>query len=306
MVDVSVLILNYKSKEWVWRNLTALKQSIEYTQKKNVTFEVIVIDGTEGGDGTCPMVWENFKEFSCLDLKKNLGFPSGNNQGLKVAKGRYILLLNPDALVEDNTLAQMVEFMDLRTDVGVATCKLVLLKTGKIDPASHRGVPTPWASLMYYTKLEAIFPRSKLFGGYHMGWEDLEREHEIGACAGSFMMIRRQALEAIGGKFDEAYYMYAEDIDTCFRILKKGWKIMYYPYVKCFHYKGSNSGIKKETQKETLVSKEGKIKAINAFWDDNKLFFNKHLKSHLPLFVTYLVYIGVYVKKWIALKRLHV
>lgn len=306
MVDISIVILNYKAKEWVRKNLDSLKNSALLLKKYGYVWEIFVIDNTDGGDGTCEMVNEEYKEAVSVPVKENIGFPKGNNRAVRKSSGRYILLLNPDSIVKENTISEMIKYMDGNKDVGISTCRVELVVNGEIDPASHRGFPTPWASLTYYLGLEKVFPKSRIFGQYHQTWKDLSKEHEIDSCVGSFMMIRREALDEIGGIFCEDYFMYAEDIDTCFRVKSNGWKVMYYPKVKVFHYKGFASGIRKETQAGSTATKEHKIKTISAFWDDNILFFNRHLKAKYPFFVAWAVYFAVWLKKQIAFRQLHI
>ncbi len=306
MVDVSVVILTYKAKEWVRKNLDSLRKSYPILKTYGYTWEIFVIDNTEGGDGTCEMIEEDYKEVVPIPVKQNIGFPKGNNLGIRKSSGRYVLLLNPDSIVEENTIPEMIKYMDENKNVGISTCKVELVTNKKIDPASHRGFPTPWASLTYYLGLEKTFPKSKIFGQYHQTWKDLSKEHEIDSCVGSFLLIRREALNDIGGVICEDYFMYAEDIDTCYRVKSYGWKIVYYPKVKVFHYKGFASGIRKETQAGSTATKEHKIKMINAFWDANLLFFNKHLKAKYPFFVAWAVYIAVWLKKQIAFRQMHI
>ncbi|MBI4091152.1 glycosyltransferase family 2 protein [candidate division WWE3 bacterium] len=306
MVDVSIIILNYKAREWVKKNLSALKESDEEMAKNGFTKEVFVVDNSDGGDGTCEMIRGEFPDYACIATRENIGFPKANNLAIRKSNGRYILLLNPDSLLEKNTLSEMIRYMDNNLSVGVATCKVELVATGEVDPASHRGFPTPWASLAYYLGFEKIFPKSKLFGGYHQTWKDLSKEHEIDACVGSFMFIRQKALADIGGECSEDYFMYAEDIDTCYRIKTKGWKIVYYPQVKVRHYKGFSTGIRKETQAGSKSTKEHRIRMINSFWDDNLVFYDKFFKKRYPFYVNWIVHVAVNLKKRLALFRMHI
>lgn len=306
MIDLSIIILNFQAKEWVRKNLDALKLQEPLLRENGYSYEVVVVDNSDGGDGTSEMVELEYPQFKAVPVKKNIGFPKGNNLGLQKCSGRYILLLNPDSIIEQDALVKMLKFMDSHPDAGAATCKVLLKLSGKVDPATHRGFPTPWASLSYYLGFERAFPKSRLFGQYHQTWKDLTSVHEVDFCSGTFMMIRKEALEAIGGKFSEDYFMYAEDIDTCYQIRKAGWKVYYYPDAVAYHFKGISSGIKKETQSLSKATSEQKRRMINVFWDDNLMFYNKHFKKSYLFLVTWAVYLAIWIKRQIALRNLHV
>jgi len=306
MVDISIIILNYKAKEWVKKNLDALRLSQQKLAQSGFSWEVFVIDNSEGGDGTIEMVSREYQEVIPVAPLKNIGFPRGNNLAVSLSTGRYILLLNPDSIVEEETLPEMIRYMDSRKDVGISTCKVVLASSGNVDMSSHRGFPTPWNSLTYYLGLEELVAHSKLFGGYHLTWKDMSNEHEIDSCSGTFMMMRREALSDIGGKFSEDYFMYAEDIDTCYRVKEKGWKVTYYPRVKVLHYKGISSGIKKETREISKATAFHRREMIQAFWSDNKLFYDKHLKKKYNPLINFLIYLAIWLQVKIALMRRYI
>lgn len=228
--DLSVVILNYNTKDLTRTCLTTLLAS----RLEDYTMEVIVCDNGSD-DGSAEMVAEEFPGVTLIKNGKNLGFAAGNNPGIKKAKGRYVLLLNTDTEMPKDTLRVMIDFMDANPAAGAATCKL-LLPDGSMDPACHRGFPTPWASLSYLLKLEKMFPKTRLFGEYHQGYKDLSTIHEVDCIVGAFFMVRREVIAAVG-LLDEDYFMYGEDIDWAYRIRNAGWKIMYNPTVTMLHKK---------------------------------------------------------------------
>lgn len=280
-MDLSIIIVNYKTKDLTLQTL----QSVFAAQGDK---EVILVDN--GSSDDIPVtVRRRFPKVKIIESPANIGFAGGNNLGLRRAKGRYLLLLNSDTLVEPDTLVKMVEFMDKNPKVGLSTCR-VELAGGAIDPASHRGFPTPWASLTYYSGLEKLFPKSRLFAQYHQGWKSLESTHEIDTPVGAFFMIRREALRQ-AGLLDEKFFMYGEDIDLAFRIKAAGWKIMYTPIVKITHLKGA-SGINRP-------DKQIRLKTTRAFFEAMKLFYNKHYRKKYFFIINWLVWLGIdLVKLW--------
>jgi hypothetical protein len=172
---------------------------------------------------------------------------------------------------------------------------------GQIDDATHRGFPTPWNSLMFFTGLSKLFSKSKIFNGYHMGWLDMNTTHEIDALAGAFMMVRRKAGEEVGW-WDEDYFFYGEDLEFCFRLKEKNWKIYYVADISIFHYKGTSGGIRKESKEITTANRETKIRVTNWRYKAMKIFYDKHYKGKYPFLVEWLVKGAVDLKR---IKSLH-
>lgn len=289
-MDLSIIIVSYNTKEF-------LKGCIEsiYKTTKNIQFEIIVVDNNST-DGTLQLL-EKLKteNFRFLANKKNLGFSKANNLGVKKASGRYLLFLNPDIEVHADTLEKMVKFMDLHKDAGSATCKVVM-PNGEIDDASHRGFPTPWNSFAHFSGLSKLFGKNKLFGGYNLKHLNLTTMHEIEALAGAFMIVRRSAGEQIGW-WDEDYFFYGEDLDFCYMLREKGWKVYYVPDYSVLHYKGVSGGIKKTSKDITTANKETKIRATKARFNAMRIFYKKHYEQKYPWVVTQLVYLGILLKQ---------
>ncbi len=281
--DVSIIILNYNTKDLLLACLHALEKSVN-----NDTCEVIVVDNasTDGSVEEIQKLKFKSQNLKIIQNKKNLGFAAGNNVGIRQAKGNYLLLLNSDTEVTPNAIADTKTFLDAHPDAGGATCK-VLLPDGSMDPACHRGFPTPWASLTYMIGLETLFPHSKVFGKYHMGYKDLNNPHEIDSPSGAFFMVRREVIERVG-LLDEDYFMYGEDLDWAYRMKQAGFTIWFYPHATILHRKkqsgraSENAELRKRTQKY--------------FYDTMQLFYKKHYRHTYGWFVFHLVILGIRLK----------
>jgi hypothetical protein len=289
MIDLSIVIVSYNTKEFLNNCLASIKKTAKY-----FTYEIVVVDNASG-DGSPEMVTQEFKDVLLISNKKNLGFSKANNLGVKKSTGRYVLFLNSDTIVYENTLKYMINFMDENKNVGASTCKLVM-PNGKIDDASHRGFPTPWNSFSHFTGLAKIFPKSKLFGGYNLGFGDLSKTHEIDALAGAFTLVRRKAGEEVYW-WDEDYFFYGEDIDFCYKLKQKGWKIYYVPQVSILHYKGVSGGIKKHSQDISSANQETRVKSQKERFRAMRLFYKKHYEQKYPWLVTRLIYLGITLKQ---------
>ena len=291
MLDLSIIIVNYNTREFLRGCINSILGSVS----KKINYEIIVVDNASS-DESAEMIKKEFSQIKLIANKENGGFSKANNQGIKASqKSRYILFLNPDTIMQDQTIEKMIKFMDENKDAGAATCKLVMLN-GKIDDASHRGFPTPWNAFCYFLGLSRIFPKSRIFAGYNLGWMSLEKTHEIDALAGAFMLVRRETGEEAKW-WDEDYFFYGEDIDFCYMLKQKGWKIYYVPDVFVTHYKGISGGIKSVSKEITTASKETKIKATNARFNAMRIFYNKHYKQKYPWIINFLVNIGISVRE---------
>lgn len=298
-IDLSIIILNYNAKKFVLDCI----QSIERAKKNDYLWEVIVVDNAST-DGSVEAI-RNFQftrlnsakraifNFQIIRNKKNLGFSKGNNVAIPQAKGRYLLFLNPDTVVQSNTLSYMISFMDENPDVGAATCQLKLAN-GDLDEASHRGFPTPWNAFCHFFGLEQLFPKSRLFSGYALGYLSRDTTHEIDALTGAFMLVRLEAGEKVGW-WDEDYFWYGEDIDFCYRLKENNWKIMYVPKVSILHYRGVSSGVKKHSQKVSTATKETRKRVARASIEAMRIFYQKHYVEKYPAPVLWLVSWGIWI-----------
>jgi len=248
------------------------------SELKGFRMEVIVCDNASSDD-SAEMVVDEFPTVKIIKNQNNRGFAAGNNPGIRAAKGRYILLLNSDTEVAKKSLFSMISFMDSNPGAGAATCKLVLTD-GSLDSACHRGFPTPWVAFTYISKLEKLFPKSKLFGGYHQWYKDLNTVHEIDCISGAFFMVRKKVVNEVG-YLDEEYFLYGEDLDWAYRIRSPGWKILFNPKVKVLH--------KKKQSGRAHTDKERKIKSELYFHLNNRLFYRKNLAKKYGPVTTFFV-----------------
>lgn len=295
-IDLSIIILNFNTKDL----LRDCLKSIEKAKNNAFSFQTIVVDNASS-DGSAVMVKKEFPTVKLVTSRRNLGFAAGNNLGITCAQGRYILFLNPDTIVFPETLTSMVKFMNDHPQAGAATGRVELV-SGKLDEACHRGFPTPWNAFCHFSGLEKIFPKSKLFAGYSLGWLPLNKVHEIDSGVGAFLIVRREVGEQIGW-WDENYFWYGEDLDFCYRIKEKGWQIFYVPKVKIIHYKGASSGLKKHSQKMSTATKETKIRSAEASTQVMRIFYQKHYLDKYPKIIGWLVMRGIDLLEKIRIAR---
>ncbi len=288
--ELTIIIVNFNGGEYLLQCLESLKKA-----KEEILFATWVVDNASS-DGSIEKAKNKFPEINYLINKNNLGFGTANNLILRKINTEYILLLNPDSKVLPGTIQYMVDFMKNNQDVGVATCR-VEKEDGSLDFASHRGFPTPWTSFLYY-----CLGNDSL---YHLTNSDFSKPHEVDAVAGAFFMTRKEVLDKVG-LFDEDYFLYAEDLDLCFRIKQAGFKIMYVPDVKIIHYKGVASGIKKHSHEISTATEKSRELAFNSFYETMKIFYKKHMQNRYPFFINWLVYLGVNLKWFLAKRSMHV
>lgn len=291
MTDLSAIIISYNTKDITQKCLDHLVASLSLSKK--ISAQIIVVDNGSS-DGSREMlkkftVKNKNINYQMLDLKKNLGFSAANNAAAQKSTGRYLLFLNSDAYVRNIHFEDLIYYMDNNPTVGALTVKIEL-ENGRIDPASHRGIPTVWRAFAYFSKLEKIFrpvPKlSKLFGGYHLSHLDLETIHEIDSPSGAFYFTRAALFKKIGG-FDTRFFMYGEDLDLSKRIKKQGYKIMYYPLFKATHLK-YQSGLKSKNPTGSKTRKH--------FYEAMKIFYDKHYSPSSNKFANKIVHFFIDLK----------
>lgn len=232
MLDVSIIIVNWNTRDLLQKCLQHLESTIE-----KVDYETIVVDN-DSADGSQALVRETFPAVRLIENTENVGFARANNQGLAISQGRYVLLLNSDAFVQANTIDMMVEFMDDHPEAGMSACKL-LYEDGNLQPSCY-AFPTLTTEFYTAVQLDKLFPHSQTFGKFLMTYWDFDEVRAVDAVMGAFMLVRRQVLDQVGG-MDESYFMYSEEIDWCYRIKKQGWQIIYNPAVQTIHVWGGSS-----------------------------------------------------------------
>lgn len=279
-MDLSILIVNYNT-----RDLTMDALHSVFRSETKYQYEVILIDNASA-DGSIEAIRTRFPQVTVIENRENVGFARANNQGMRRASGKYILLLNSDTVIQPDTIETMIAFMEQHPDVGAAGCK-VLLPDGSLDKACRRGFPTPSASFYYAFGLAKLFPHVPKFNQYQLGYLDPDEEYEVDCLVGAFMLVRREVIEKVGF-LDEQFFMYGEDIDWCYRIKQAGWKVYYYPRTSIIHYKGA--GKKRRSRKIVY-------EFHRAMW----LFHRKHYRRLYPWFVNAAVYLGIGLKFVLAM-----
>ena len=227
MLDLSICIVNWNVKDL----LKACLGSI-YTNTKDISFEVIVVDNNSS-DESVRMIKSDFRQVKLIENKTNAGFTKANNQAIKIAQGRNIMLLNPDTEVIDNALNRMVRFLDGRRDCGALGCKL--LNTDGSLQRSCRTFPTLEVMLYSALFLDSLFPKSRLFGKYFMTWWDFNETREVDQPMGSALMVKKEVLDKVG-LFDENIFIWFDEVDLCYRIKKAEFKIFFIPEVQIKHH----------------------------------------------------------------------
>ncbi|MCR5886886.1 glycosyltransferase family 2 protein [Hymenobacter sp. J193] len=235
VVKLSVVIVNYNVCYFLEQALLSVRRAVE---KLGEPVEVFVVDNNSV-DGSVAMVRARFPEVVLIENHDNPGFSKANNQAIHQARGQYVLLLNPDTVVEEDTFRLCCAFMDAHPRAGGLGVKM-LDGQGRFLPESKRGLPTPWVAFYKIFGLAKLFPKSRRFGRYHLGFLDKDQTHEIEVLSGAFMLMRKAALDEVG-LLDEDYFMYGEDIDLSYRLTRGGWLNYYFPGTRIIHYKGEST-----------------------------------------------------------------
>ena len=276
-INISVVIVNYNSIDY-------LEQCIASIKVANSTFkyEIIIVDNHSSDSPSFEFI-NRYENVRLIRLDENLGFAKANNIGVAQTNGKYILILNPDTLLDENTLEVMYEYMENHTEVGLAGCK-VLNSDGTFQLACRRGFPTPWVSFTRLFGLQKLFPKSRTFARYNQTFRPINETYYLDSVIGAFMFVRRSVWDEVSG-FDETYFMYGEDIDLCYRISKYGWKIAYVSTTSIIHFKG-------------VSTRRSSIDDLQHFYSAMSIFSRKHY-SNSGLFLLFLKS-GIYIRKQIA------
>lgn len=286
-MKLSVIIVNYNVKYFLEQALYAVKKSCQNLLNFNPSYtcEIFVVDNNSV-DGSAAMVAKKFPDVKLIVNNVNKGFSAANNQAIKIAAGQYILLLNPDTVVEENTFAKCIQFMDEKIHAGAMGVKM-LDGSGKFLSESKRSLPTPSVAFYKIFGFSKLFPRSKTFGKYHLSYLDNDQVHEVEVLAGAFMLIRKQVLDKIG-LLDETFFMYGEDIDLSYRILQAGFKNYYYPLTRIIHYKGEST-------------KKSSINYVIVFYKAMVIFARKHFSKHHAWLFSFLINFAIYIRALVSI-----
>ncbi len=273
-MKLTIVIVNYNVKYYLEQCLFSVERALQGMQG-----EVYVVDNASSDDSVA-YLRKKFPWVYYIENGKNLGFSVANNIAIRKSRGEYVMLLNPDTIVEENTLKQCVEFMDKHRRVGGLGVRQQRVD-GSMALESRRGIPTPWTAFCKMSGLCGRFPYSRLFGRYYMQYLPTDRAVEIEVLSGACMMIRREVF-AQCGLLDEDFFMYGEDIDMSYRILKAGYKNCFLP-TTILHYKGEST--EKSSYRYAIV-----------FHKAMYIFFKKHFSyNFLLLFVvSFLIYMKAF------------
>ena len=274
---LSVIIVNYNVKYYLEQCLEAVRRASQGLQ-----IEVIVVDNLST-DGSIPYLRERFPEVTFIENKENVGFARANNQAIRMSAGKYVLLLNPDTIVAEHTLSDFIRFMDSHPEAGGAGAYM-LRTDGTFAPESRRGLPTPFVAFCKMSGLAALLPQSRVFGRYYMRYLNENEVNEIEIISGACMLLRREALDKVG-LLDEDFFMYGEDIDLSYRILKGGYKNYFLP-TRMLHYKGES------TEKSSF-------RYTYTFYQAMRLFFRKHY-AHYSFLVSLPINVAIWVRSFMA------
>lgn len=279
-MKLSVIIVNYNVQHFLEQCLHSVRKA-----SKNTSVEIFVVDNNSV-DGSLQMLREKFPDVKLIANKENLGFSRANNQAIREARGEYVLLLNPDTVVEEETFEKVVRFMDEHPDAGGLGVKMLDGK-GNFLPESKRGLPTPAVAFYKIFGLARIFPKSKRFGRYHLGYLDKDETHEVEILSGAFMLMRKSALDKVG-LLDEDFFMYGEDIDLSYRIILGGFKNYYFPDTRIIHYKGEST-------------KKSSVNYVFVFYNAMVIFARKHFSQQNARLFSFLINTAVWLRAGAAL-----
>lgn len=276
---LSVVIVNYNVKYFLEQALRSVEKAM-----MGIDTEVWVVDNNSV-DGSVAMVQDKFPWVNVVANKDNVGFSRANNQALRLSCSEYVLLLNPDTVLQEHSLQSCIQYMSGRPDVGALGVRMIDGK-GKFLPESKRGLPTPEVALYKMTGLSGLFPKSRVFGRYHLKYLSEHETHDVDVLSGAFMMMRQSALDVVG-LLDEDYFMYGEDVDLSYRIVLGGYKNVYFAGTTIIHYKGEST-------------KRKSANYVKVFYNAMVLFAQKHYSSSMAGWFSFFIQIAIYLRACIA------
>ena len=277
---IAVIIVNYNVEFFLEQCLNSVQKALE-----NVSGQVFVIDNNSI-DGSVEMVENKFPHFNLIANRDNKGFSKANNQGILLADAEYILLLNPDTVVEEDTFSRVITYMDENPNTGGLGVRMLDGK-GYFLPESKRGLPTPNVAFYKIFGFSKLFPRSKKFGQYHAGHLSEFETNKIDILSGAFMLMRREALDKVG-LLDEAFFMYGEDIDLSYRIQKGGYDNVYFPETRIIHYKGEST-------------KKSSVNYVFVFYKAMIIFAKKHFSQKNAKLFSFFIHLAIYFRAFLAI-----
>ena len=279
-MKLSIVIVNYNVEHFLEQCLHSV-----YTALEGIDGEVWVVDNNSV-DGSLTMLERKFPQAKLIANKENVGFARANNQAIRQSQGEYVLLLNPDTLVEPDTFSKCIDFMDNTPDAGGLGVKM-LNGNGEFLPESKRGLPVPSVAFYKIFGLSKLFPKSKKFGAYHLTYLSPDEIHSVDVLSGAFMLMRKSVLDKVG-LLDEDYFMYGEDIDLSYRITQGGYKNYYFPETRIIHYKGEST-------------KKSSVNYVYVFYNAMRIFANKHFSQKNAKLFNWLITLAIWFRASLAI-----
>ena len=283
-LDFTIIVVNYNVREFLRQALRSVYRAVD-----SLSAEIFVVDNASE-DGSVDMARAEFPDVHLIENAENRGFAAANNQVLSLARGQFIVLLNPDTVVQEDTFLAVRRFFTSPEgrEAGMVGCK-ILNPDGTLQLACRRSFPTPWVAFTRLSGLSRLFPRSRVFGKYNLTYLDEDEVAEVEAISGSFMVIRREALRQVG-LLDEMFFLYGEDLDWCLRLRAVGWKIYYVPQTQIIHFKGESS-------------KRSQLDNLRVFYQAMHLFARKHFRARLSRFFYWLLLVAIWIRGGLSVLR---
>jgi GT2 family glycosyltransferase len=278
-LKLSVIIVSYNVRYFLEQCLCSLLESL-----REIEAEVWIVDNASK-DGTVEYLKPRFPDAKFIENEVNLGFAKANNRALKKCIGRYVLFLNPDTILSEDCVSKSITFIEGNQQAGAIGIRMIDGR-GDFLPESKRAFPKPLTSLFKLMGLSTFFPSSKIFSRYSLGYLDPLQNHEVDVLAGAFLLARRDILVDLEG-FDEAFFMYGEDIDLSFRIQSLGYKNYYLGENTIIHFKGESS-------------RKGSLNHVKMFYQAMSIFVKKHYGGTSALFTTSFLHLAIWIRAGVS------
>lgn len=273
-MDISIIIVNYNVKYFLEQCLHAVSRSTD------VTKEVFVVDNASTDD-SLQYLQPKFFWVKFIEAGQNIGFARANNLALQQCSGKYVLYLNPDTIIPEDCLRKCFDFMETHADAGALGIRMID-GSGNFLPESKRSFPSPVTSFFKLVGLNAMFPTSRLFGRYSLGYLDDQQEHIVDVLAGAFLLARKELLVQLNG-FDETFFMYGEDVDLSYRIQQAGYKNYYYGGSSIIHFKGEST-------------RKGSLNYVRMFYQAMSIFVTKHYSGGQAMLFRMFIQVAIFLR----------
>jgi GT2 family glycosyltransferase len=281
MYDIGIVIVNYNVRHFLVQCLHSVRKS----SLKGLRIKTWVVDNASV-DGAVGLLKQEFPEVELIENHNNVGFSKANNQAIPLIESRYVLLLNPDTILEEDTLYKCFQYMEKHPEAGALGVRMID-GNGSFLPESKRKTPDLWNSFCKLIYLSKLFPASPIFSGYNLGYLDEFKTAEIEVLCGAFMFIRQETLDKTG-LLDERFFMYGEDIDLSYRIGQAGYKVIYFPETSIIHFKGEST-------------KKASLQYVKTFYGAMSLYVKKHYTGRRSLIFRWFILIAIQIRAFLSL-----